>query len=129
MQSSEGLQQDDPLGPLLFCLSIHKLSAKLKSELAVFYLDDGTLDGNWEEVLSDLRLIEEEVSELGLELIRSKYGVHMFRPYYQEDCYLQLPGSLCGQHRAGGAPVVTSAGCLLSRCLCEWQDQVVGVDG
>ena len=48
------------------------MCAKLKSELAVFYLDDGTLGGNWEEVLSDLRLIEEEASELGLELNRSK---------------------------------------------------------
>ena len=66
------MQQGDPLGPLLFSLSIHKLCAKLKSELAVFYLDDGTLGGNWEEVLSDLRLIEEEASELGLELNRSK---------------------------------------------------------
>ena len=41
--SSEGVQQGDPLGPLLFCLSIHKMCVKLKSELAVFYLDDGTL--------------------------------------------------------------------------------------
>ena len=72
VHSSEGVQQGDALGPLLFCLSIHKLCAKLKSELAVFYLDDGTLGGNWEEVLSDLRLIEEEASELGLELNRSK---------------------------------------------------------
>ena len=71
VHSSEGVQQGDPLGPLLFCLSIHKLWGKLKSELAVFYLDDGTLGGNWEEVLSDLRLIEEEASELGLELNRS----------------------------------------------------------
>ena len=72
VHSSDGVQQGDPLGPLLFCLSIHKLCAKLKSELAVFYLDDGTLGGNWEEVLSDLRLIEEEASELGLELNRNK---------------------------------------------------------
>ena len=50
VQSSEGVLQGDPLGPLLFCLSIHKLCAKLKSELAVFYLDDGTLGGNREGV-------------------------------------------------------------------------------
>ena len=69
--SSEGVQQGDPLGPLLFCLSIHKMCVKLKSELAVFYLDDGTLGGNWKNVISDLNLIEEEVSELGLKLNRS----------------------------------------------------------
>ena len=45
VQSSEGVQQGDPLSPLLFCLSIHKMCVKLKSELAVFYLDDGTLGG------------------------------------------------------------------------------------
>ena len=70
--SSEGVQQGDPLGPLLFCLSIHKMCVKLKSELAVFYLDDGTLGGNWKDVISDLNLIEEEASELGLKLNRSK---------------------------------------------------------
>ena len=72
VQSSEGVQQGDPLGPLLFCLSIHKLCLKLKSELAVFYLDDGTLGGCWEDVINDLQLIEEEASSLGLQLNRSK---------------------------------------------------------
>ena len=70
--SSEGVQQGDPLGPLLFCLSIHKMCVKLKSELAVFYLDDGTLGGNWKDVISDLNLVEEEASELGLKLNRTK---------------------------------------------------------
>ena len=42
LQSLEGVQQGDPLGPLLFCLSIHKMCAKLKSELAVF------LFGRWD---------------------------------------------------------------------------------
>ena len=33
LQSSKGVQQGDPLGPLLFCLVIHLLTEKLTSEL------------------------------------------------------------------------------------------------
>ena len=45
IQSAEGVQQGDPLGPLLFCLTIHPLISKLKSEFCVWYLDDGTVGG------------------------------------------------------------------------------------
>ena len=48
------------------------MCAKLKSELAVFYLDDGTLGGDREVVINDVKLIEEEASNLGLWLNRSK---------------------------------------------------------
>ena len=46
IMSSEGVQQGDPLGPLLFCLTIQLLVLKLSSEFKVFYLDDGTLGGS-----------------------------------------------------------------------------------
>ena len=38
IQSAEGVQQGDPLRPLLFCLTIHPLVSKLKSEFCVWYL-------------------------------------------------------------------------------------------
>ena len=41
LQSSEGVQQGDPLGPLMFCLAIQPLIERLISEFVVFYLDDG----------------------------------------------------------------------------------------
>ena len=41
--SSEGIQQGDPLGPMLFCIAIHSLVSNLESEFKVFFLDDGTL--------------------------------------------------------------------------------------
>ena len=66
------MQQGDPLGPLLFCLTIHPLVSQLCSEFRVFYLDDGTLGGSVEDVLSDFRLVEEVAAELGLSLNRSK---------------------------------------------------------
>ena len=56
--SSEGVQQGDPLGPLLFCLAIHDLVQQLQSELIVFFLDDGTLGGSLEGVLEDFSTVE-----------------------------------------------------------------------
>ncbi len=36
--SAEGVQQGDPLGPLLFCLTVHQLCGQLLSELCVMGL-------------------------------------------------------------------------------------------
>ena len=46
LQSMAGVQQGDPLGPLLFSLVLHPLASKVQTEfphldLCVFYLDDG----------------------------------------------------------------------------------------
>ena len=51
--SVEGIQQGDPLGPLLFCLSIHDLVSSLKSEYKVFYLDDGTIGDTLEDTSAE----------------------------------------------------------------------------
>lgn len=50
---SEGVQQGGPLGPLLFCLTIHSMVQQLHNELNLFYLDDGTLGGSLDVVLVD----------------------------------------------------------------------------
>ena len=72
LQSAEGVQQGDPLGPLRFRLTIHPLVTKLTSEFKVFYLENGTLGGSVESVLQDLQLVEREAAELGLQLNCSK---------------------------------------------------------
>jgi hypothetical protein len=41
--SETGVQQGDPLGPVLFCLALHPVMKSLKSEFNVWYLDDGVL--------------------------------------------------------------------------------------
>ena len=66
IQYSEGVQQGDPLGPMLFCLTIHNMVEQLCSQLIVFYLDDGNLGGSLEEVLHDLHSVERIAAELGL---------------------------------------------------------------
>ena len=65
VESAEGVQQGDPLGPLLFCLAIQPLALKLRSEFSVFYLDDGTIGGCVEDVIHDLQLVEEEAGGRG----------------------------------------------------------------
>ena len=64
--SAEGIQQGDPLGPMLFCLGIHNMVSSLSSEFKAFYLDDGTLGGSVEDMVADLRRIEDQGKALGL---------------------------------------------------------------
>ena len=68
--SAEGVQQGDPLGPLLFCLTIQPLLMKLQSAFKVFYLDDG--GGSAEDIIRDLRIVEFEAGVAGLELNHAK---------------------------------------------------------
>ena len=70
--SEEGVQQGYPLGPLLFCLTLHPLLSQLQSELKIFYLDDRTVGGSTESVLQDLNYLESGAAELGLQLNQSK---------------------------------------------------------
>ena len=66
------MQQGDPLGPFLFSLTLHSVLLALKSKFKVFYLDDGTLGGPLDYVLSDLHTIEEAAEQLGLSLNHKK---------------------------------------------------------
>eukprot|EP00731_Ephydatia_muelleri_P016621 Em0009g1045a len=71
--SESGVQQGDPLGPLLFALVLHKLVASVEADdecfdllLQAWYLDDGALAGSRPAVLRALHLIEEMGPALGL---------------------------------------------------------------
>ncbi len=63
--SCRGVQQGYPLGPLGFALALHPSVERIKSEvhsltLNSWYLDDGTLAGTPEALLSALKIVEEE---------------------------------------------------------------------
>ena len=73
--SEEGIQQGDPLGPLLFCLSIHDLLSSLRSELVLGYLDDISLGGNVDVVSRDFTRLESAQAATGLSLNRLKCEV------------------------------------------------------
>ena len=91
LSSREGVQQGDPLGPLLFCLTIHELCTQLESDLCLFYLDDGTLGGSPQEVLRDLQLVEQGAAELGLSLNHEKSEVISIDPAAREPLLTVAP--------------------------------------
>ena len=64
--SDEGPKQGDPLGPLLFCCTAMSLVQRIKSEFNVWYMDDGTLGGNFQQLLDDFQMLVEEGGKLGL---------------------------------------------------------------
>jgi hypothetical protein len=67
-----GVQQGDPLGPLFFALVLHPLIHKIRDNCKLlfhaWYLDDGTIIGNSEEVAKSLDIIRKVGLGLGLHL-------------------------------------------------------------
>ena len=73
LQSMAGVQQGDPLGPLLFSLVLHPLALRIQAEfphlnLCVFYLDDGLIIGDTADVYQVFKLIQQHGPALGLHL-------------------------------------------------------------
>ena len=68
ISSEEGTQQGDPLGPLLFCITIQPLLLMLRSELVVGYIDDITIGGHISTVDEDVTIIKRNGPSLGLHL-------------------------------------------------------------
>ena len=70
--SDSGVQQGDPLGPLLFSIAIHDIASSLKSNFSVWYLDDATIAGDPRCVCDDIKRCYCMLSDIGLFLNPSK---------------------------------------------------------
>ncbi|KAC9715903.1 hypothetical protein E3N88_45346 [Mikania micrantha] len=70
--ATTGVQQGDPLGPLLFALALHPLILRVQDRCKLpfhaWYLDDGTIIGNASAVAKALDIINERGPSLGLYL-------------------------------------------------------------
>ncbi|GJT47130.1 putative reverse transcriptase domain-containing protein, partial [Tanacetum coccineum] len=70
--SYQGVQQGDPLGPLLFALVLHPLICKIRDSFSIsfqaWYLDDGTIIGDTLVVEKILELVMEDGPHCGLHL-------------------------------------------------------------
>ena len=101
LASATGVQQGDPIGPLLFACSIHPLVLKLEhlfregiqvdpDGVVLFYLDDGVLCGDVQTVAASLEIIAGEATG-GLKLNLSK-------------CELILPAGTCAMNVSNTFP-------------------------
>ena len=107
ISSSEGVQQGDPLGPLLFCLSIHHHCTFLSAEFCVMNLDDITLRGSMAEIGHDLEVIE-SLPEVELCLNTQKSDIICNNPVTREAINMMLPGARL---------IDPSSSCLLGSAL------------
>jgi len=72
LQSQEGTQQGDTLGPLYLCLVFNDIVQSLQSELVLGYIDDVTMGGDASTVAADLMELEAAAIRVGLVSNRSK---------------------------------------------------------
>lgn len=70
--SAEGIQQGDPLGPLLFCLTMDAPLKAVGAEFSTGYLDDVGLGDTVSHLVDHVRVLERETSAIGLSLNYSK---------------------------------------------------------
>jgi hypothetical protein len=80
IESQEGVQQGDPLGPLLFCLAAQPLLTSTSSILTLGYMDDFTLGGPMATVASDVTTIKNNGAALGLQLNSHKCEIISHSP-------------------------------------------------
>ena len=80
--SNSGVQQGDPLGPLLFSLAIHDIASSMKSNFNVWYLDDATIAGDPRSVCDDIKKCSCMLADLGLILNPSKIRISQSRPWW-----------------------------------------------
>jgi len=72
IESEEGTQQGDPLGPLVLSASSLKLVKLLKSELNIWFMDNGTIGRDVEVLIEDYETVMRVGKELGLVLNEQK---------------------------------------------------------
>src|SRR5277367_5592257 len=66
--SAEGVQQGDPLGPLLFCLALDKPLKDIRAEFMSGYLDDVGLGDTVPRLIEQILRLESAAMEIGLRL-------------------------------------------------------------
>ena len=121
IESQEGVQQGDPLGPMLFCLTIHPLLSSLSSILTEGFLDDITLGGKEASISSDVQAIIDGGQELGLRLNFFKCELISFGDNSPSDAVLSTfqrlkpdQSTLLGAPLASGEAMVSSLSSRLS---------------
>ena len=75
IESACGVQQGDPLGPLLFALAVREVSHSGAADFRVWYLDDATIGGTADGVTAEAARIIDAAALIGLRLNGAKCEV------------------------------------------------------
>ena len=97
LNSAAGVQQGDPLGPLLFAAALQPVAAELRNgplDLAMFYLDDGVVAGDLPAVGAALAHVQQRAAAVGLGLNLSKCEVVVPGNVTAADLSTALPAAL-----------------------------------
>jgi hypothetical protein len=95
IESSCGVQQGDPLGPLYFCCGIMALINEIQAEDPEYnkwYMDDGGIIASVEKLQRIWTLLKERGPALGLHLNPSKCEFSWLDPNCKLPCPIQLEG-------------------------------------
>ena len=120
--SEEGAQQGDPLGPLMFYLTIHHIVKSRNSIFMIGYIDDVILVGLHDIVANDVNSVIAEGTNIGLhlntdknELIAKTATSANLSPINQFVHFIVNDASLLGSPLVIG----TAMGALLNKKLTE----------
>eukprot|EP00435_Cladocopium_sp_Y103_P064641 s718_g26.t1 len=97
LESQSGVQQGDPLGPLLFSAALQPLASDLRQcglDIAVHYLDDGVLAGDITAVSQALQLVQHRAAAIGLQLNLSKCDLVAVGAVDLAGLHMQFPDAL-----------------------------------
>ena len=93
IESATGIQQDDPLRPLLFDLVVNDAARTVKSKFNVWYIDDATISDAMDTVVTDFQyhfhhkfLMQHWISSQSfqVEVINVNYPEHHFSKVMQD---------------------------------------------
>ena len=98
LESCSGVQQGDPLGPLLFAAALQPLASQLHQgrtlDIAMHFLDDGVLAGDIAAVSAALTLVQQQASAIGLQLNLRKCEVVALGPIDEGTMRASFPAAL-----------------------------------
>lgn len=66
--SASGVQQGDPLGPLIFSVGIHHVVEQINANLNMWYLDDCCIGGDVVSICNNFAIIIEQTKKIGLSI-------------------------------------------------------------